>query len=93
MDINKITEKIEKYAEERYDEGWSEGYDAGRDVGESDGESIGWSKHRDMMSFRMSLSYDTAMSNNKFREAKLYKEIIEYLELNFIDDPLNNLDK
>jgi flagellar biosynthesis/type III secretory pathway protein FliH len=93
MDINKITSKIEKFAEERYDEGWSEGYDAGRDVGESDGESIGWDKHRDMVSFRMSLSYDTAMTNNKFREAKLYKEIIEYLELNFIDDPLNNLDK
>ena len=40
----------------------------------------------------MSLAYDTAMSNDKFREAKLYKEIIEYLELKFIDDPLNNLE-
>lgn len=91
MSMDKITKKIEKYAEVRYDEGWSDGYDAGREVAEHEAES-GWDKHRDMMSFRMSLAYDTAMTNNKFREAKLYKEIIDYLELNFIDDPLNNLE-
>lgn len=88
MNIKKITKKIEQYAEEQYDLG----HEAGWDEGFSSGYDSGYEGHKKTMGFRLSLSYDTAMSKNSFREAKLIKEMIEYLDFEFTEDPLNSVD-
>jgi flagellar biosynthesis/type III secretory pathway protein FliH len=94
MNIEKLTKKIERFAEQEYhrghDDGWNDGWDAGYANGESDNDSL--KEYRDMLSFRMSLAFDGAMKDNKMTNAKIYKEIIEYLELDLIDDPYNSIE-
>jgi flagellar biosynthesis/type III secretory pathway protein FliH len=94
MNIDKITKKIKKFGEESYEEGYSNGFDAGFDAGYANGESDNdtLKEYRDMLSFRMSLAFDGAMKDNKMTNAKIYKEIIEYLELDLIDDPYNSIE-
>jgi hypothetical protein len=86
MDIDKLLKKFKKYAEQEWSDGWDAGYESAR------GNSDDLGTYRDMLSFRMSLIYDSAIKDNKFREAKIYKEIIEYLELDLIDDPYNSVE-
>jgi hypothetical protein len=86
MDIAKINKKIEKYGDERYSEGWDDGYNFGTE------NVVDLKEYRDMLSFRMSLAFDSAMKDNKMTNAKIYKEIIEYLELDLIDDPYNSIE-
>jgi flagellar biosynthesis/type III secretory pathway protein FliH len=88
MNINKITRKIEQYAQQEYEagkeEGWHDGY--------GDGYQGGILQHKETMTFRMNLYYDSCMAADKFREAKWAKELIEYLEFEFTPDVLENLD-
>ena len=88
MKINKITKKIEKYGQKQYElgstEGWVDGYAMGYERGGDD--------HKETMSFRLNLAYDTAMASNDFRRAKWIKEIVEYLEFEFNPDVLETLD-
>lgn len=86
VNIDKIVNKIEKYADQKWDQGWDAGFESGMNSVDSADEL------HDKLSFRMSLIFDSAMKDNKFREAKIYKDIIEYLELTLIDDPYNSIE-
>lgn len=86
MDIEKLTRKIEKYADKRFGEGWDDGYAFAM----SQADDL--EAYRDMLSFRMSMAFDGAMKDNKMTHAKIYKEVIEYLELDLIDDPYNSIE-
>jgi hypothetical protein len=85
MDIDKLLKQFKKYAEQEWSNGWDAGYESATNDNSLD-------EYKEMLSFRMSLIYDNAIKNNKFREAKLYKEIIEYLDLDFINDPYNSIE-
>lgn len=86
MNVNKITKKIEKYGDKQWSAGWDAGYESARS------SELKLDEYKNMLSFRMSLIFDGAMKDSKFREAKMYKEIIEYLELDLIDDPYNSVE-
>ena len=86
MGMKKINKQIEKYGVRKYDEGWSDGYDAGQDVHDIAWQE-GWDAKEENMKVRLNMLFDAYMSQNKMSNAKMVKEIIEYL--NFVVEPYN----
>ena len=84
MGMKKINKQIKKYGESRYDEGWSDGYDAAQDVPETSWQE-GWDAKEENMKIRLNMLFDSYMAQNKMSNAKMVKEITEYL--NFVVEP------
>ncbi len=83
MGMKKIIKQVEKLADQKYDEGWSDGYDAAQ-AGDTSWQE-GWDAKEENMKTRLNMLFDAYMAQNKMANAKMVKEIIEYL--NFVVEP------
>ncbi len=84
--MKKIIKQVEKFADQRYDQGWSDGYDAAQET-DSTSWQEGWDDKEENMKTRLNMLFDAYMAQNKMANAKMVKEIIEYL--NFVVEPFD----
>lgn len=76
MNIKKLHKKIDNAISDGYDKGYDVGYDSGYEAGYSEA----WTDRFENVTYRLNSLFNTYMSTNKLRDAKMVKEIAEYLD-------------